>query len=275
MKRGALACLLLGLTACGYPTLHGTSGRGGDVDVALERGVGRLLDQSTVSFQYSVLTATDEFSVTMSGTVHLDSNAWIAKGRLDSPAAGSAQDFELRSIGRSRWLGLTGPGGARTCWVDMAEDRELEGLPAIDAGVPGFVMVMEQLHAVDWQLGEESQLTARLALQDAALLASTFELTSSELAPPAGKPGSVAVTVGLEDGVVHDLLMTGTELAAAFAAADASIPEKAARDLETRDVRLSFDGPTLPVKRPDPSRVFDGVHRLPGCPEPEPQQSDV
>jgi hypothetical protein len=269
VRRVLSAFLVLGLASCGSLTdLHAIQGRGGDADRALENGVRRLLEQPAVGFSYSVATSTEEFSVTLSGTVDFTRPAWLAKGRLSTTAPGDAQDFELRSIGHRRWIGFANRPGGRLCWYPMSEDRELEGLPAIDAGVPGFVSVLDKLQYPEWQLGEKAWLTARLGLRDAAMLASTFELTTSELTPKDGSLGVVRVTVGLADGVLHELTINGGELASAFDQGGAALPEKAARDLETRDVRLTFGGVTQSVRAPDPSRVYDGVHRRPGCQPP-------
>lgn len=269
MKRVLVAVLILGLASCSsLSDLHGIAGRKGDPDAALEAGVRRLLDQPAIGFEYSAMTSVDEFSVSMSGTVHLGTETWVGRGQLTTRNAGDSEEFEVRSIGEDRWLGLSKRPGAALCWFPMPDDRELEGLPAIDAGVPGFVSVLENLRAPQWQFGDETWLTARLSLADASLLASTFELTTSELAPAEDSYGAVPLTVGLEDGVLHDLTMTGKELVAAFEQGGATLSEEVSSDLRTRNMRLTFGGPTQQVHAPDPTRVYDGVHQRRGCPKP-------
>ena len=276
MKRVLVAFLVLGLASCSSLTdLHGIRGSGGDANAALEDGVRRLLEQPAIGFQYSVETSTEEFSVAMSGTVEPDREAWAAEGRLTTTAPGDAELFELRSIRQQRWLGLSFHPGAASCWVEMSDDRELEGLPSIDAGFPGFVSVLTDLRSAEWQLGDRPLLTARLALPDAALLASTFKLTTSELAPREDTYGAVRVTVGLQDGILHDVSMIGGELASEYERVGAELSDEAAADLETRDMRLTFGGPTHRVRAPDPARVYDGVHRVPGCPKPESESANA
>jgi hypothetical protein len=276
VRRVLVAVLVLGLASCGSLTdLRVIAGRNGDPDAALEAGVRRLLAQPAIGFDYSATTSIDRFSVRMSGTVHPGTETWVGRGLLTTRDAGDSEEFEVRSIGEDRWLGLSKRPGAALCWFPMPDDRELEGLPAIEAGVPGFVTVLENLRAPRWQFGGEAWLTARLSLADAALLASTFELTTSELAPPDDSYGAVPLTVGIEDGVLHDLTMTGTEFVASFEQGGATLSEEASSDLRTRNMRLTFGGPTEQVRAPDPTRVYDGVHQRRGCPKPGSETEDA
>ena len=128
---------------------------------------------------------------------------------------------------------------------------------------------LEHLHGAEWQVGEDSWITAQLGLQDAAGMATSAFLTPSVLSAKVEGRGSVPVTVSLHDGVLHEVVLAGYDFVLALRAVDVPITEEAMLELESRDVRLTFGGPTQPVRRPDPSRVGDGVHRLPGCPPPQ------
>jgi len=274
VRRVLVAFLVLGLASCGsLSDLRAIQGRGGDADKALEDGVRRLLDQPAIGFSYLSATSGSEFSVRMSGSLDLDSHAWVAHGQFTAFLA-PAHDFELRSIGRLRWFDLAHRPGV-PCWVAMYDGDDIPGLPAIDPDVPGFIAALEHLHGADWQVGADAWITAHLGLRDAARMSTSAHLAPSELAATVPRGGKVAVTVTLEDGVLHEVVMSGRELALALEAADARIAEEELRELESRDVRLTFGGPVQAVKRPDPSRVFDWVNRLPGCPAPEPEQASA
>jgi hypothetical protein len=258
MKRVALACLLLGLTACSQPTLHGTSGQSGEAEAALENGVSRLLEQPNVGFRYLSETSGSEYSVTMTGSLDRNAFAWGAEGRLTAYRAPRAYLFEVRSIGPDRWVDWVGADGGRQCWYPLAEEEEYPGLPAIDPGVPRFVAALNSLHGAAWQVGEDPWLTAQLELREAARLATSATLTPLELSAAAGVRGKVAVTVTLKDGVLHELVMSGRELVLALRAGDVRMTEDALLELESRDVRLTFGGPTLGVRRPDPPGCSTG-----------------
>ena len=258
MLRGttALVCLLFLASGCGSngsgtpgASDHSQSPSAEQAQQLLTEAVATVANEDVTGF-HAEISLNSYPLLTTEGVAR--AGAWTATTTISDPGA-EDRVMRSRSVKDRVWMQMADwPSDQAKCWLQMSPTQVPLGVTALTPGEPAYLSALHALTATGFG-GDPSghSLLASIDLRAAFFLLPGKLLQAIDLDARAAQGAESDIVVGVADGRVHDLRLSGISVLKALTEAGATVTQDVETALEALSVVVEYPtGAVAPAIEP-------------------------